>query len=408
MSGEQNVPEKIHSELGASVASRWMNCPGSIRLSREVPRGNGGSVYAQEGTRAHAVAELCLSKNVEPDVYGGLEIEGGVVDDDMVEFVRIFVDHCRNLQHECSVTWVEKKFNLAALNPPGAMYGTADFVAYDKISKTLYVADLKYGAGVVVEVKGNKQLRYYALGAVIALGDEYPIENVVMTIVQPRVSHPDGVVRSDTIPYAELIEFAAELMDAARETLKPDAKLSAGSHCRFCPASGVCPEQRSHALAVVQSEFEVVVDAEFVPPAPETIPPQQFSEMLGQLHVLDDWMKAMRATATAKLERGEDVPGFKLVAKRATRKWTDEDAVEQLLKAEKYEPDEIYEPRDLKSVAQIEKLVGKKAFASSKMAGAVAKVSSGYNLAPAHDPRPAVTLLTPSEEFARLDAGEDE
>jgi len=400
MSGEKDVPEKIHAELGASVASRWMACPGSIRLSREVPVPASTS-YAEEGTRAHALAELCLTKHVNPDIYEGMELEGGVVGEDMVEHVRVFVDYCSVLQGGGNTTWVEKKFNLAPLNPPGPMFGTADFVAYDPFERTLHVVDLKYGQGVVVEAKGNKQLRYYALGAALSLGSEYPIDNVVMTIVQPRALHTDGPIRSDEATHIELIEFAAELMDAARKTLEPDAPLVAGSHCRFCPASGVCPAQRDRALAVAQSEFDIV-EAEFTPPAPETIPPEMFAEMLGKLHILEDWASAMRATALARLERGEEVPGFKLVQKRPTRQWTDPDAVEQILKSEKYDDDEIYKPRDLKSVAQIEKLVGKKAFAASPLAGAVVKVSSGVNIAPATDPRPAVNILTVGEEFGLL------
>lgn len=399
MSGEKNVPEKVHATLGASTSARWMACPGSVGLSQSIPPSS-GSAYAQEGTRAHALAELCLTKGVEPEVYVGVELEGGVVDEDMAEFVRIYVEHCREVRAEASNFWIERKFNLAALNPPAAMFGTADFVAYDSIMHELHVVDLKYGAGVVVEVKGNKQLRYYALGAALSLDPAmYPIEHVTMTIVQPRAMHPDGIVRSETIPYYELVEFAADLMAAARETQKPDAPLNAGSHCRFCPASGVCPTQRDHALAVVQDEFSAL--DEWAPPAPETIPAEQFADMLGKLHILDDWMSAMRATALARLERGEDVPGFKLVAKRAQRKWSNTSSVEQWLEADGYELDVIYEPRDLRSVAQIEKMMGKKTFAASPIAANVVKVSSGYNMAPATDPRPAV-IGTAVEEFARL------
>jgi hypothetical protein len=338
-------------------------------------------------------------------LYLDMTLEGGVVDGDMIEFVRVFVDHCRQFQNDPQTeTWVERRFNLAALHPPGAMFGTADFVAYDRVNAVLHVVDLKYGAGVVVEAVGNKQLRYYALGAALSFDPPMPISEVVMTIVQPRVGHPDGVIRSDTISYLDLVGFAAELMEAARATLAPDAPLHAGSHCRFCPASGVCPEQREHALAVAQNEFSVVAD---VPPAPETMPIEMIAEMLPKLHILEDWIKAVRGHVLAKLEHGEDVPGYKLVAKRATRKWTDPAGAEQYLAAEGFDPDEFQEPREIKSVAQIEKLLGKKAFAASPLSAAVAKISSGYNVAPASDPRPAVSV-TAGEEFALLPPAADE
>jgi hypothetical protein len=381
-----------------------MACPGSIRLSREVPDAGASntSVYAQEGTRAHAVAQLSLEKGVDPDFFTGMELGGGKVPEDMADHVRVFVDYCRGLIDEETTHqyWIEKPFNLGALNPPGPMFGTADFVVYDKYYRTLRVVDLKYGQGVVVEAIGNKQLRYYALGAALSLGPEYPIDTVYMTIVQPRVSHPDGIIRTDTVEFTELVGFANELLDAARATQAPDAPLNPGSHCRFCPASGICPAQRKQALEIAQSDFEVL-PAEFTPPAPATIPKEEFVEMLNKLYRLEDWAAAMRAHAQAMLERGEEVRGFKMVAKRAMRKWMNEADVEEALIGEAIE---IHQPKELKSPAQIEKLLGKKDFAA-RLSPFVEKKSSGYTMVADSDSRPAVAL-SPGDDFLALPSGE--
>jgi hypothetical protein len=387
-----------------------MPCPGSIRLSREVPDAGASntSVYAQEGTRAHAVGQLSLEKEVDPDFFVGMELEGGKVPDDMADHVRTYVDYCRGYifaaeaDPQCRY-WIEKPFNLGALNPPGPMFGTADFVFYDFDTRMLHVVDLKYGQGVVVEAIGNKQLRYYALGAALSLGPDFPIDLVRMTIVQPRVSHPDGIIRTDTIAFIELVGFANELLDAARETTKPDAPLHAGDHCRFCPASGICPEQRKRALEIAQSDFEVL-PTEFTPPSPSTIPKEQFVEMLGKLHVLEDWASAMRAYAQGMLERGEDVPGFKMVAKRATRKWADEDAAIAALFAQGYTEEEICTSPELRSPAAIEQLLKKKPFAE-QMSQFVEKKSSGYTMVADSDSRPAVAL-SPGDDFLALPSGE--
>jgi hypothetical protein len=282
------------------------------------------------------------------------------------------------------------------------MFGTADFVAYTPLTKTLHVVDLKYGQGVVVEVKGNPQLRYYALGASIA-HPELDIETVQITIVQPRVSHVDGPIRHEMIDYLDLIGWSSELFAAAQRTTEPDAPLNAGSHCRWCPARAQCPERQEHALAVAQQEFSVIEPARpFTPPAPQLIPDEQFFTMLGQLDVLDDWMRAMRERANDMLNRGEEVPGFKLVARRATRQWVDPVTVAQDLLAAGNTDDEIYEPRDLKSPAQIEKLIGKKKF-KTELADAVFKKSSGLTMVPASDARPAVER-TDGSEFGILPA----
>lgn len=332
-----------------------------------------------------------------------MALGGGEITEDMADFVRTFVDYCRNLWTSCGKVWVEKPFNLGALNPPGPMFGTADFVAYDAETRSLHVVDLKYGQGVVVEAIGNRQLRYYALGAALSLGPEYPIDMVYMTIVQPRVSHPDGIIRTDTVEFMELIGFANDLLDAARATQAPDAPLNPGSHCRFCPASGICPAQRKQALEIAQSDFDVL-PAEFTPPAPATIPKEQFIEMLGKLHVLEDWASAMRAYAQGMLERGEEVPGFKMVAKRATRKWTDEAQVVTALLGIGYDEDQFNEEPKLKSPAQIEKLLKKKNFAEL-LSPLVEKKSSGYTMVADSDSRPAVTL-SPGDDFLALPSGE--
>lgn len=382
-----------------------MACPGSVRLSASVPTSEGSNQtkYAQEGTAAHALAEFCLRNGIDPDEYPGDAIEGIEITEEMTQHVRVFVGHCREIIKGCEQGewWIEKQFSLAALTPPADMFGTADFVGYERATHTLHVADLKYGQGIVVEVTGNKQLRYYGLGAILSLDQSYPIEKVVLTIVQPRVSHPDGPIRSETLEYMDILEFSGELLEAARKTQEPDAPLSAGAHCRFCPASGICPAQRSRALAVAQQEFEVIEVEEFVPPAPSTIPDEQFFNMLGKLHILEEWMKAMRARAMEKLERGEDVPGFKAVARRATRKWTDEAAVVREL--EDYDKEKIFD-MNLKSPAQIEKLLGKRSF-EEELGQYVVKKSSGYTMVPDFDPRTPLALGA-VHEFAALPAGE--
>lgn len=49
-----------HSRFGGSSASRWMACPGSVVLCDQMPKQE-TSVWAAEGTLAHALAEHCLT-----------------------------------------------------------------------------------------------------------------------------------------------------------------------------------------------------------------------------------------------------------------------------------------------------------------------------------------------------------
>lgn len=394
MSGGFVVPQKTHAELGASNASRWIACPGSIRLSRTVPVPP-TSDYAKEGNAAHALAELCLRNGLDTSKYIGATLEGMEVTDDMADFVRVFVDHCRELQQRAGkYHWTEQKFNLGAFNPPGPMFGTADFMAL--VDGILYVPDLKYGQGVVVEAKGNPQLRYYALGALLALPRGLEVREVVMTIIQPRVQHPDGVIRSETIAVEELLGFANELLAAARATQAPDAPLVPGKHCKWCPAAGVCPAQRDHVQELAQIEF---ANAPLeMPRAPETLSDAELVSVLSLVPMLENWAASVRAHAQAKLERGESLPGMKLVEGRANRKWSNEEEAEQFFLADGYEKDEITTTK-LKSPAQMEKVVGKKNLPTDL----VFKPQGKMHLVPESDPRPAV-LITPGEEFLALPA----
>ena len=84
------VEEKLHATLGASTASRWMACPGSVALSEGIPP-RPGTIHAQEGTAAHALAELSLNREQEPATFVGTTLEGIEVTDDMAEHVGVFV-----------------------------------------------------------------------------------------------------------------------------------------------------------------------------------------------------------------------------------------------------------------------------------------------------------------------------
>lgn len=398
--------EKQHSSLGASNAHRWMPCPGSVNMAAALAA-SPSSKYAEEGTRAHTLGEVCLRTEADPASWLGKKIDGTFVTQEMVDAVTLYVQTCRELR-DVNVEWrIEQRFDLSPLKPPVPMFGTADFVAYDPDEYVLDIVDLKYGMGVVVEAKGNVQLQYYALGAAVSPEQQgKKIKRVRMTIVQPRAGHPDGPVRTWEITFEELVEFGVRLLVAANATTAADAPRIAGKQCRWCPASGICPEQREQALAVAQTDFSLVTAKSFAPPTPETIPLAEFAAMLSQIHVLEDWASSMRATAQARLERGEEVPGWKLIDKRATRQWIDVGETIERLRAAGFDDNEIFAEPTIKSVAQMEKVSGgKKAF--EKLDLGIKKESSGYRLAPASDPAPAV-VLTVGSEFSLLPAGSPE
>lgn len=394
--------QRAHAELGASSAHRWMACPGSIALSRGIP--NVDSEYAREGTAAHELAEKCLHRDLDAAAFKGTTVNGFDVDDDMAEAVQAYLDAVRE-RAAGGTLWIEQRIDLHKLNPPAGMFGTADAMIHK--GRRLSVVDLKYGKGHVVEVKNNPQLRYYGLGCLLSLPPGIEVDELEIVVVQPRAAHEDGIVRTEVVPIEEMLTFAGELIAAARETVKPNAPLVVGDHCRFCPAMSRCPAQAENAMALAQSEFAPLVGidvtpAKLAPPDPRLMTPVQLSGLLPHLKRLEDWIRSVRATAQdLEMQNAGTIPGWKLVQKRANRTWTDERAVREYLQEFGLSPEEM-ETRELRSPAQIEKVVGKKAMPEHL----IEKVSSGLTLAPEKDARPQV-LTHPGAEFAALSASND-
>lgn len=377
--------ERAHAVLGASSAHRWMACPGSVRLSKDAPKRS--SRYADEGTAAHQLAERCLTEGVDAaSRIGEVELVNGQawdVTEEMAEAVQVFLDTVRGAALPGDTLLFEQRFDLSALYP--GMFGTNDACVVSPARGRMYVLDYKHGKGHAVEAVGNPQLRYYGLGALMEVAPT-GIREIVLVVVQPRAPHRDGPVRSETITAMDLLEWTADLRRAAQATEDVFAPLKAGEHCTFCPAAGTCPALRDRALEAAMAEFAGATIT--VPADPGLLSPDELARLLDSADLIDKWLAAVRAHALHLAESGQAVPGYKLVDKRATRRWRDEDAAPQHLSAIGLKPDDIYK-RSLLSPAQVEKLLPKEKRAV--LADLVEKVSSGVNLVRDDDARPSRT-----------------
>jgi hypothetical protein len=370
-----------HSKVGASSMYRWSNCPGSVRLSAGIE--SKSSVYAEEGTKAHDLAAKMLDNHGNTD--GAFDPDNA----EMLEAVQVYVDAVRATTSPSDTLLVEQGFHLKQIHE--SCYGTADAVVWKPYSRHLHVFDYKHGAGIPVEVKGNPQLRYYALGALLQSG--FNAREITVHIVQPRCHHPDGPVRSETFDAFDLIEWSADLLEAVQRTEAPDAPLNPGDHCKFCPAAALCPALHERANAVARLQFSAAVPYDAA----------KLKLALDSRDALKAFIKALDEFAYAEAMAGRlpESVGYKLVEKRANRSWKDEAAVAKALE-QKYTDDtmrKFYDPATLKSPPQVEKVIGKKAFAEIEKEF-VEKKSSGFTLAPVDDPRSPIRILDAAAEFA--------
>ena len=362
-----------HSNIGASSAHRYWECPGSVALIKTVPKPE-SSKYAIEGTVAHALAAECLTKMESPLEWVGEEIlvegEYHKVSANMADAVFEYFTTIRNDMEEFGLDQlkIETQFKLPSIDPDAR--GTNDAVLWADFDR-LIIYDYKHGAGVAVDVEWNKQLLYYALGA-LQFTDPTEVETV---IVQPRAIHDGGSVRRMVYSVEEVKAFGAELKKRIAATRKKDAHLKSGSHCKFCPAMAVCLE--------VQKDVQSVAVADFKKSEPLSMPIEKVKQVLDKASLIKDFVSAVEAHAKHLIEIGVDVPGYKLVKKRSNRAWVDEELAKEELVA-KYGSN-IYAPTKLLSPAKMDKIVEK-----GELEGLVVKPDAGTTLVSNSDKREAV------------------
>lgn len=405
-----------HSTLGASGAHRWWNCPGSIRESAKYE--DVSSDFAREGTAAHHIASLCLEQERDADFYAGMGVvvvDGAEprlvhdverpdcfkVDDDMVENVQVYLDWCRSFPPRDAETGIEQRLHLQSIDD--RCFGTADFTAYAPGPRHLIVADFKYGRGTPVEVEDNEQLLYYAFGVATRYHNR-GLDKVTIAVIQPRCPHPDGPIRTWEIDAIDLLDWSADLRDAVARTDDQDAPLHAGPWCRtgFCPAAPGCPELYKRTLEAAAADFADT--GGLIMSDPNTFTGEHLAERLRNVDMIEDWCRRLREYAHHEAESGRTPPGYKLVAKRATRKFKDPEEIESFLRRSiKMLDEHLYADPKLRTPAQMEtqlkKHYGMKAKeAKETIDGFVESVSSGTVLAPIDDGRPPVKPEA-AEEF---------
>jgi len=409
------APEKAHASLGASKMQRIMACPGSLVL--EAPFPDTSSEFADEGTAAHTLMEWCLTAGQDASAYAGriitVEQSGRKfeVGEEMVENVQALLDFVAGIMatDPAAVLLVEKKVDFSRFIEQPDAWGTADVIIVLPTLHKIAVVDLKYGRGVAVSAKENEQLSCYGLGAYDMLELAYEFDAVELVIFQPRI---DNISRWETT-VDQLLEFGQRARVACRiamqhvtgevlpPTLNPGPK-----QCKFCKAKATCPALAADTRAVVStaadvSDFEDVT-AETLAEGLTALPPPTLAQAMAKVELLELAAKAIRAEVERRLVRGDEVPGFKLVAgKRGARAWVNADEAELVLKGMRLKTEEMYTLK-LVSPTQAEKLskdgvIGPRQW--KKIEGLYAQSPGKPSVAPETDKRPAITVAALASDF---------
>ncbi|WP_294181044.1 DUF2800 domain-containing protein [uncultured Clostridium sp.] len=335
-----------HALLSASSSHRWIQCPPSARLEENFE--NKSSVFAKEGTAAHALAEYKLKK------YLGIKIKKPKSEFDEKEleyYTDIYFNYGCELIAEAKarskdpIILVEQKLDFSNCVPKG--FGTGDLVIVS--DKIVDIVDLKYGKGVEVSAVNNPQMMLYAIGTLNLFDSLYDIKKVRMTICQPRLDN----ISTFEITADDLIKWAEDVVKPKADlAIKGEGEFKAGEHCRFCRAKFNCRARAEENMKMAQYDFR----------KGPLLTDDEITEILSSVDEFQKWANDIQAYALDKaVNENKKWDGFKLVEGRSSRKYSNEQAVARTLIDAGFEEDDIYS-KNLLGITAMEKAVGKKKF----------------------------------------------
>lgn len=382
-----------HAVCSASSSERWMHCTAAPRFEEQFPPSS--STYAEEGHLAHSICELYGRKRFTVMRPSEFEKElqqlkaDPLFQPEMLTTAQFYVQYLEEKINEFPAkpfVAFEIKVDFSDFVPEG--FGTCDCAIIG--GDTLRITDYKHGKGVFVSSVNNSQMRLYALGALkffyAVYGDT--IENVVMAIVQPRISED---VTEERMTVEELRAWGDAVRDKAQRAYSGiGATFEPGDWCRFCRGKAVCKARAKKNCAFEDFKDAVPQSAArdgATPPGTQILSNVEIADLLVRAADLVKWYSDLKDYAQQEILAGREIPGWKVVAGKSVRAFTDTDAAFNAIRAAGYDDVMLYD-RKPKTLAALEKLVGKKNFEA--IAGQfITRPMGAPTLVEASDPRSA-------------------
>lgn len=364
-----------HALLSASSAERWLHCTAAPRYEEQFPEST--SDYAEEGRLAHSVCELYARKKFSPMSTRKFNSElkklqeSPIFQDEMLTtaeaYVQYLTEKAMTYEH---APYVAQEVRVDFSDYVKEGFGTCDCIMIG--GDTLHITDYKHGKGVPVSSTGNPQMRLYALGALHQYMPIYgdTIKRVSMGICQPRLY---SEVQEDSMTVDELLAWGEEVKPISEIAFSGLGAFVPGDYCRFCRGRTKCAKRAEQFTALEdfkdcmiegklplheQADNEQIRDCGGS--VPNILTDAQIGDLLVRGAALSNWLKDLKEYATETLLHGGTIPGWKLVAGKSNRAFRDGEKALEIIIGAGYEKDKLYEP---KSLAELEKVIGKKSFA---------------------------------------------
>lgn len=366
---DANAPRGL---FPASAADRWLACPKSSYLSKDIPPDT--SVYAEEGKLAHRVCEaLYYKKMYEMPFPEDLSKEMKSLDDggqEMMDCAKKYVGIIGCITNnkkelgEIKYVGVEKYLYADEVRDQTRVAGLADYLVIG--TKGAVIVDFKYGKGHAVDASHPQLLTYLT-----ALKDiDVPYYTFVACVYQPRVDNDNGGLSNHFYTRDDLLAHYKEIQRVRKEYESADTQLNYGSHCRWCPAkrtkevSMKCPiVDKKQVDKMWDNVMEATMAMEQAKARTGLDRDEKIKDFFTILPELLEYKTIFEAELLKRLESGEDIKGFKITERPGRRKWagTPEETGAQL---ERLFPNELggnygATVEKMRTITEIEKRIGK-------------------------------------------------
>jgi len=353
-----------HSILAPSGSARWLRCVGALYLSRGVP--DPDKEHSESGTCSHWLLQWQLEHpTLDLDTWLGKELTFGEnppftfkVDEERLDRVRscvtvinrepgeMLVEHRLDTTPVLGVPDQEGHSDIIKLYPEGG--AVKDDVLYKGV---LSVHDYKDGY-LLVNAKDNTQGLIYLCAAMLEFELVGDFNAFRFVIHQPKLNHCDEwtYTRDELMSFMALIRPVAKLAyDIYHETVPfdPEKHLVAGEEqCTYCEVRGRCVARAKRIMSL----FEPLIKRHELDDASLGI-------VYAQLDEIESAVKDFREEALRRAKLGVILEGQKLVyGNRGKRQWKDKAQAESLLML-MAPPEKIYEPREIISPTQAQKIL---------------------------------------------------
>ena len=257
---------------------------------------------ADRGTRLHAIMEKYASW-----------LAGKTEDFDMDDYskedqselgwcMKIIEPYVRQTKNRD--VHIEKKVAI-----PDCTWGTCDLVL--KVGKTVIMFDYKFGKSSIDPPEKNFQARAYALGAAF----EFEPETIEFHFLIPnRDEHPQHTWKTEEVlgwveEFREIIRKANS--DGEKNRPSPDT-------CVYCGAKATCPDVINTAIEVADRFEGLPVPME--PDLNALTSPSDISKALQLAAIMERFSKSVKARALEMALDGEEIPGYQLKVRQASRR----------------------------------------------------------------------------------------